>query len=147
MSLGRLNYEIIVYSVPKHINTARMHTISRRCIPLIHRPPGKRILSNIQPTLPFDLREIVPSSNFTCLNFVKKYIYIYQGLYFRYIVPTFSCPYFFSRHPIGKGMVFDRIDLTRFNKIAIQGTHQMAVDKEAICLSRVYSYYFMCNPP
>ncbi len=31
-------------------------------------------------------------------------------------------------------------DLTRFNKIAIQGTSQMAVDKEAISLSRVYSY-------
>ena len=28
--------------------------------------------------------------------------------------------------------------LTRFNKIAIQGTPQMAVDKEAISLSRVY---------
>ena len=45
-------------------------------------------------------------------------------------------------------------DLTRFNKISIQGTHQMAVDKEAIRLSRVYSYdskytcpYSMCNPP
>ena len=38
--------------------------------------------------------------------------------------------------------------LTRFNKIAIQGTPQMAVDKEAlICLSRVYSYYFKCNFP
>ena len=38
------------------------------------------------------------------------------------------------------------VDLTRFNKIAIQGTPQMAVDKEAlICLSRVYSYYFKCN--
>ena len=44
--------------------------------------------------------------------------------------------------------------LTRFNKITIQGTPQMAVDKEAICLSGVYSYYFkgnfpyfMCNPP
>ena len=31
------------------------------------------------------------------------------------------------------------IDLTRFNKIAIQGAPQMAVDKEAISLSRVYS--------
>ena len=31
--------------------------------------------------------------------------------------------------------------LTRFNKIAIQGAPQMAVDKEAISLSRVYSYY------
>ena len=29
----------------------------------------------------------------------------------------------------------------RFNKIAIQGVPQMAVDKEAISLSRVYSYY------
>ena len=38
--------------------------------------------------------------------------------------------------------------LTRFNKIAIQGTPQMAVDKEAlICLSRVYTYYFKCNFP
>ena len=44
--------------------------------------------------------------------------------------------------------------LTRFNKIAIQGTPQMAVDKEAISLSRVYSYdskctcpYSMCSPP
>ena len=39
----------------------------------------------------------------------------------------------------------DRIYLTRFNKIAIQGTHQMAVDKEAISLSRVYSYDFKCT--
>ena len=46
------------------------------------------------------------------------------------------------------------IILTRFNKIAIQGTPQMAVDKEAISLSRVCSYdskctcpYSMCNPP
>ena len=38
-------------------------------------------------------------------------------------------------------------DLTRFNKIAIQGTPQMAVDNEAICLSRVYSYYPKCNFP
>ena len=37
--------------------------------------------------------------------------------------------------------------LTRFNKIAIQGTPQMAVDKEAICVSRVYSYYLKCNFP
>ena len=29
--------------------------------------------------------------------------------------------------------------LTRFNKITIQGTPQMAVDKESICLSIVYS--------
>ena len=35
----------------------------------------------------------------------------------------------------------------RFNKSAIQGTPQMAVDKEAICLSRVYSYYPKCNFP
>ena len=37
-------------------------------------------------------------------------------------------------------------DVTRFNKIATQGAPQMAVDKEAISLSRVYSYYskFTC---
>ena len=34
-----------------------------------------------------------------------------------------------------------------FNKIAIQGALQMAVDKEAISLSRVYSYYCKCNLP
>ena len=32
-------------------------------------------------------------------------------------------------------------DLTRFNKIATQGAPQMAVDKEANSLSRVYYYY------
>ena len=32
-----------------------------------------------------------------------------------------------------------------FNKIAIQGAHQMAVDKEANSLSRVYSYYSKFN--
>ena len=42
---------------------------------------------------------------------------------------------------------FGVLDLTRFNKIATQGTPQMAVDKEAICLSRVYSYYPKCNLP
>ena len=35
----------------------------------------------------------------------------------------------------------------RFNKIAIQGAPQMAVDKEAISLSRVYSYYSKYNLP
>ena len=41
-----------------------------------------------------------------------------------------------------------QVDLTRFNKIAIQGTPQIAVDNEAlICLSRVYSYYSKCNLP
>ena len=39
------------------------------------------------------------------------------------------------------------VDLTRLNKIAIQGTPQMVVNKEAICLSRVYSYYYKCNLP
>ena len=40
-----------------------------------------------------------------------------------------------------------RSDLTRFNKIAIQGTSQMTVDKEVISLSRVYSYYSKYNLP
>ena len=34
---------------------------------------------------------------------------------------------------------------SRFNKIATQGAPQMAVDKEANSLSRVYSYYAMFN--
>ena len=41
--------------------------------------------------------------------------------------------------------VTTKLGLTRSNKIAIQGTHQMAADKEAISLSRVYSYYSKCN--
>ena len=48
---------------------------------------------------------------------------------------------------VGGGHGSADVDLTRFNKIAIQGTPQMAVDKEAICLSRVYSYYPKCNFP
>ena len=35
--------------------------------------------------------------------------------------------------------------LTRFNKIATQEAPQMAVDKEANSLSRVYSYYSKFN--
>ena len=38
-------------------------------------------------------------------------------------------------------------NLTRFNKIAIQGSPHMAVDKKANSLSRVYSYYPKCNLP
>ena len=37
--------------------------------------------------------------------------------------------------------------LTRLNKISIQGTPQMAVDKEATCLSAVHSYYSTCKLP
>ena len=44
---------------------------------------------------------------------------------------------------VNHSLLFDKL----FNKIAIQGTPQMAVDKEAICLSRVYSYYPKCNFP
>ena len=65
-------YEIIVYSVLKHINTARMRTISRQFIPLIYRYLGKRILSKIQPILPFHQREIMSSSYLACLNFEKN---------------------------------------------------------------------------
>ena len=38
-------------------------------------------------------------------------------------------------------------DLTRFGKIAIQGTPQMAADMESISLLRVHSYYSNCNQP
>ena len=43
------------------------------------------------------------------------------------------------------GSVPHIIDLTRFNKIATKGAPQMAVDKEANSLSRVYSYYSKFN--
>ena len=46
-------YEILVYSVLIHINTARMHSICRQFIPLFYGPLGERIFSNMQPTLPF----------------------------------------------------------------------------------------------
>ena len=46
-------YEIIFYYVLKHINTTRMHTISRQFIPFIYGTLRKRILPNTQPTLPF----------------------------------------------------------------------------------------------
>ena len=42
-------------------------------------------------------------------------------------------------------MKHTRLDLTRFTKIATQGAPQMAVDKEANSLSRVYSYYSKFN--
>ena len=44
----------------------------------------------------------------------------------------------------GKGKEIKQ-DLTRLNKIATQGAPQMAVDKEANSLSRVYSYYSKFN--
>ena len=43
------------------------------------------------------------------------------------------------------GKIPSNLDLTRFNKIATQGAPQMAVDKEANSLSRVYSYYSKFN--
>ena len=46
-------------------------------------------------------------------------------------------------HGIQGGTIFKKI----FNNIAIQGTPQMAVDKEDIGLSRVYSYYSTCSLP
>ena len=55
--------------------------------------------------------------------------------------------YFVTDQADPDGNFYKHLDLTRFNKIAIQGTPQMAVDKEAICLSRVYSYYPKCNFP
>ena len=69
--------------------------------------------------------------------FAEHYIHADSGLAIVYVIyqcsHTCACP--------------GRFHLTRFNKIAIQGTPQMAVDKEAICLSRVYSYYPKCNFP
>ena len=51
------------------------------------------------------------------------------------------------RRPLEQRVGMRPIDVTRFNKIAIHGAPQMAVEKEAISLSRVYSYYSKCNIP
>ena len=51
----------------------------------------------------------------------------------------------FTVSSIGCAYRAELIDLTRSNKIATQGAPQMAVDKEANSLSRVYSYYSKFN--
>ena len=67
-------------------------------------------------------------------------------------VPEELQDYFFSKCSLcsrtraSLEMTSDRSFLTRrFNKIATQGAPQMAVDKEANSLSRVYSYYSKFN--
>ncbi len=101
-------YEIIVYSVLKHINTARMHTISQQFIPLTYRPLGKRILSNIQPILPFHQREIVLSSYFICLNF-EKYIRVYIFMTIQYLKNVYLIP---SRSNFASPVLLDHIPST-----------------------------------
>ena len=45
-----------------------------------------------------------------------------------------------------KGTIYTSvITNVRIGKIVIQGTHQMAAEKEAINLSSVYSYFSKCN--
>ena len=66
----------------------------------------------------------------------------------RHQVPLGAQTMFFTKGPsLTQTVVSLLSDLTRFNKIAIQGSPQMAVDKEAISLSRVYSYYSKRNLP
>ena len=50
-----------------------------------------------------------------------------------------------ARDSLRAYVIYNNNDLTRFNKIATQGAPQMAVDKEANSLSRVYSYYSKFN--
>ena len=52
---------------------------------------------------------------------------------------------FLTQHVLEPTIATRILDLTRFNKIATQGAPQMAVDKEANSLSRVYSYYSKFN--
>ena len=56
-----------------------------------------------------------------------------------------SVDYIYEFCPLPNPDVGPSIFLTRFNKIATQGAPQMAVDKEANSLSRVYSYYSKFN--
>ena len=87
-------YEIIVYSVLKHINTARMHTISRQFIPLIYRSLGKRIFLKSNLFCPFTSVKSCPLVILPVL-ILKKYIRVYifmiiQNLKNFYLIPPQS---------------------------------------------------------
>ena len=68
----------------KHINTARMHTISRQFIPLIYRPLGERILSKSNLFCPFTS---VKSFSLVILHvlILKKYIRLYIFMTIQYL--------------------------------------------------------------
>ncbi len=71
--------------------------------------------------------------------YYKLYFFLGNGEYMEFNKLASSCIKFkFCRTK-------PQLDLTRFNKIATQGAPQMAVDKEANSLSRVYSYYSKFN--
>ena len=113
------------------------------------------LLHSLRASLNISLDSIMSSYSGPCLRlllFVVKFSYMVIPFRYYPILFTLSNPNTFGlfQHVCSQCHVF----LTRFNKIAIQGTPQMAVDKEAISLSRVYSYdfkctcrYSMCNPP
>ena len=67
-------YEIIVYSVLKHITATRMHTISGQFISLIYGPLGKRILSNIQPAMRCIVENECSRSVLEGLNMSQTYV-------------------------------------------------------------------------
>ena len=75
------------------------------------------------------------AENWKCVWYLLR-LYIYIRVYV-------------DSHSLGQFALASKrtASLTRFNKIAIQGAPQMAVDKEAISLSRVYSYYSKFNLP
>ena len=50
-----------------------------------------------------------------------------------------------THHPLASAAITQYGVTALFNKIATQGAPQMAVDKEANSLSRVYSYYSKFN--
>ena len=86
-------------------------------------------------------------ANRSCASSPTNYASVFL-VFLSFYAPGTSIPTtLFQRVPV---ILFNK----RFNKIAIQGTPQMAVEKEAISLSRVYSYdskrtcrYSMCSPP
>ena len=72
-----------------------MHTISRRCIPLIYGPLGKRILPNIQTTLPFHYNYKLKSCPLVCFPVLilrKKYIRVYIFMTIQYLINLYLIP-------------------------------------------------------
>ena len=70
-----------------------------------------------------------------------------MGKLFFFLFFTVKWLYCFTKISIKLGVFCKKVIYNNFNKIAIQGSPQMAVDKEAIRLSRVYSYYSECYLP
>ena len=110
---------------------------SLSCLPSPLPPPPPRPPSNtarrVFARVPFATR-------ITCSNhLIFQHRVIFPNVYATLLFTLGACVAFYLH-------VQGLCCIPRFNKIATQGAPQMAVDKEANSLSRVYSYYSKFNP-